>query len=105
RFLTAPAPLQSHPLPYTTLFRSGDLGANVFLPAGNYQLEVEILDGGASLGTSPRFDFQCVRLQLTIHKPKVIDPLETAIPDADRSEEHTSELQSLAYLVSRLLLE
>src|SRR2546425_7611128 len=26
-------------------------------------------------------------------------------PDADRSEEHTSELQSLAYLVCRLLLE
>src|SRR2546425_3949192 len=28
-----------------------------------------------------------------------------AIADADRSEEHTSELQSLAYLVCRLLLE
>src|SRR5205823_8468604 len=26
-------------------------------------------------------------------------------PDVDRSEEHTSELQSLAYLVCRLLLE
>src|SRR2546425_9773952 len=26
-------------------------------------------------------------------------------PDKDRSEEHTSELQSLAYLVCRLLLE
>src|SRR5205823_8721378 len=26
-------------------------------------------------------------------------------PDGDRSEEHTSELQSLAYLVCRLLLE
>src|SRR3989441_8838115 len=31
----------------------------------------------------------------------------SAVPDenADRSEEHTSELQSLAYLVCRLLLE
>src|SRR2546425_3999632 len=29
----------------------------------------------------------------------------TALVEADRSEEHTSELQSLAYLVCRLLLE
>src|SRR5205823_7910445 len=28
-----------------------------------------------------------------------------AVPEFDRSEEHTSELQSLAYLVCRLLLE
>src|SRR2546425_2645978 len=27
------------------------------------------------------------------------------VPDVERSEEHTSELQSLAYLVCRLLLE
>src|SRR2546425_12976568 len=30
---------------------------------------------------------------------------ETEVVQADRSEEHTSELQSLAYLVCRLLLE
>src|SRR2546425_4516090 len=30
---------------------------------------------------------------------------ETILPMASRSEEHTSELQSLAYLVCRLLLE
>src|SRR5229473_6964521 len=31
--------------------------------------------------------------------------LDAALAQADRSEEHTSELQSLAYLVCRLLLE
>src|SRR5205823_12843981 len=33
------------------------------------------------------------------------DALGDAMAGADRSEEHTSELQSLAYLVCRLLLE
>src|SRR5205823_5774245 len=33
------------------------------------------------------------------------DQLETLQPDVKRSEEHTSELQSLAYLVCRLLLD
>src|SRR3989441_5190270 len=32
-------------------------------------------------------------------------PLHMWLPDSLRSEEHTSELQSLAYLVCRLLLE
>src|SRR3989441_8058628 len=35
--------------------------------------------------------------------PAVVE--NTTCPDATRSEEHTSELQSLAYLVCRLLLE
>src|SRR2546425_3549715 len=34
----------------------------------------------------------------------MVDDLKSAEPD-DRSEEHTSELQSLAYIVCRLLLE
>src|SRR2546425_3658350 len=34
-----------------------------------------------------------------------IGPLPTAVAPRSRSEEHTSELQSLAYLVCRLLLE
>src|SRR2546425_8894396 len=36
------------------------------------------------------------------HLPGIVGP---AIAMPDRSEEHTSELQSLAYLVCRLLLE
>src|SRR2546425_9111372 len=35
----------------------------------------------------------------------LVDAAAPGCPDASRSEEHTSELQSLAYLVCRLLLE
>src|SRR5687767_15320520 len=38
-----------------------------------------------------------------VHKP--LHRLNVRMVDAARSEEHTSELQSLAYLVCRLLLE
>src|SRR2546425_7978513 len=45
-----------------------------------------------------------VRLRDSVNRRTVlIRPAHVA--DADRSEEHTSELQSLAYLVCRLLLE
>src|SRR2546425_7423658 len=48
--------------------------------------------------------------QLELHRLELADrPVELlalpAVGDAVRSEEHTSELQSLAYLVCRLLLE
>src|SRR3712207_7467123 len=44
------------------------------------------------------------RLQHEVHRPR---PLAELLPRdvADRSEEHTSELQSRQYLVCRLLLE
>src|SRR5712672_4607436 len=44
---------------------------------------------------------------LTIAQRKPLAPSSSATPAGDlcRSEEHTSELQSLAYLVCRLLLE
>src|SRR5205823_6991229 len=35
----------------------------------------------------------------------IMDEFQEVVHDQDRSEEHTSELQSLAYLVCRLLLE
>src|SRR5437016_7749990 len=71
-------PPRSTLFPYTTLFRS--TGA---CPA----------EGG------PRFFRATILDQL--HSP--IEPLATHV--ADRSEEHTSELQSLTNLVCRLLLE
>src|SRR2546423_11830004 len=40
-----------------------------------------------------------------IENPRVVDTGARSCPTAHRSEEHTSELQSLAYLVCRLLLE
>src|SRR5687767_15426391 len=78
--------------PYTTLFRSPWIGAlvtNCSMPrafaSGLVRMGTAVLHTSRGLGTSKYapFRFWC--------RP--------------RSEEHTSELQSLAYLVCRLLLE
>src|SRR2546423_5095407 len=75
-------PPRSTLFPYTTLFRS-----------------VAMLSGGARH-----------RLRRTVARPPAIARPQAAQPRRPavqlvRSEEHTSELQSLAYLVCRLLLE
>src|SRR2546425_2298781 len=73
-------PPRSTLFPYTTLFRSlGPGGAVAFSPDGK-----SVLAAGGNIARLWR-----------------IPP----IAEGDRSEEHTSELQSLAYLVCRLLLE
>src|SRR5687767_15481543 len=71
-------PPRSTLFPYTTLFRSGS-------------------DPAALLG-----DLQITRSPAT--QVELAGPL-TREHQMGRSEEHTSELQSLAYLVCRLLLE
>src|SRR2546425_7477421 len=83
-------PPRSTLFPYTTLFRS-------------HHIEVAPFD----LRNPPR----CIPLYAI--RPGLIQRLaagqilhQFALPDqVERSEEHTSELQSLAYLVCRLLLE
>src|SRR2546425_6254431 len=70
-------PPRSTLFPYTTLFRSGIFGVERLL--GLRLCHVRALDGQ---------DREAKTLQV-----------------GPRSEEHTSELQSLAYLVCRLLLE
>src|SRR2546425_7643889 len=75
-------PPRSTLFPYTTLFRSG----------------CGLWHRGADSGQSSRSD---------LPRPPG-GPAESptgARAEPDRSEEHTSELQSLAYLVCRLLLE
>src|SRR3989441_7947969 len=73
-------PPRSTLFPYTTLFRSG-----------SDRTRLDVLDGGEELA-----------LALELRD----DALDAPDPGVDaRSEEHTSELQSLAYLVCRLLLE
>src|SRR2546425_8171506 len=91
-------PPRSTLFPYTTLFRSVVIDmANDFVYPGGV-----IADAGG-------LDYQ-QRAQ------QIIEPLARLVAAArragvtvmyatDRSEEHTSELQSLAYLVCRLLLE
>src|SRR2546425_9412879 len=83
-------PPRSTLFPYTTLFRSA---------------REEVARRSLTHGMSVRE--LIVELLLEI---SATDPDEVRVPDAladvvERSEEHTSELQSLAYLVCRLLLE
>src|SRR2546425_1868810 len=75
-------PPRSTLFPYTTLFRS---------------MVGQVLERGVVEGVG-RHDPGVVVLFLEVELQEVLGEL-------DRSEEHTSELQSLAYLVCRLLLE
>src|SRR2546430_12140666 len=75
-------PPRSTLFPYTTLFRSSER-------KGEQQ---ELLEDLAAQG------FVRVRIDGRIHEME-------ALPQLDRSEEHTSELQSQSNLVCRLLLE
>src|SRR2546425_4016605 len=79
-------PPRSTLFPYTTLFRSSLLlsACGSTPQAAGVSDAKERPDGGSE---------QSRRVQTTVANQK------------DRSEEHTSELQSLAYLVCRLLLE
>src|SRR2546425_8400942 len=81
-FLMIRRPPRSTLFPYTTLFRS-----LLPLKPGEYQLKVNN----------------------SVHMGAVESATLTKCPTGgvlvNRSEEHTSELQSLAYLVCRLLLE
>src|SRR5687767_15206379 len=83
-------PPRSTLFPYTTLFRSARRGRN--------------LDGvpdprPSGLGPTER------GLRPSLDRPVRRNRSERLARLASRSEEHTSELQSLAYLVCRLLLE
>src|SRR5437870_7407905 len=81
-------PPRSTLFPYTTLFRSWGCQANC---------------GGLRLGQRAE-DRNDLRLQSHgLPGPRVIGIDDHA--DANRSEEHTSELQSRGHLVCRLLLE
>src|SRR5262249_60020204 len=96
-FLTIPPPPRSTLFPYTTLFRSSRRVAEFYEAEGRLATEHALLDdNGDGLGT-PADWFRSVRAV-----KKVADG---ASADGLRSEEHTSELQSLTNLVCRLLLE
>src|SRR2546423_9870419 len=82
-------PPRSTLFPYTTLFRSakGDPAFVVDRDPGDLTLS------GHSVNST------------TCHPRVIMCPEWFRLGDRMRSEEHTSELQSLAYLVCRLLLE
>src|SRR2546423_6276773 len=79
-------PPRSTLFPYTTLFRSIHVLRSIR----------DLPRVGVGLGA---------RLPGTFLQDDVGEPAHRADGSAQRSEEHTSELQSLAYLVCRLLLE
>src|SRR3712207_7304361 len=78
-------PPRSTLFPYTTLFRSAGVGEH--LPAA------AVLEEPLGQADDPHRDVALAVLQRQGQR------------GADRSEEHTSELQSRQYLVCRLLLE
>src|SRR5205823_12459837 len=93
-FFLLPPPPRPTLFPYTTLFRSAgharDPRRRPARGAARHRPALPDLLGGVRRGPCPaRRPHACPHL--------------TSVPK--RSEEHTSELQSLAYLVCRLLLE
>src|SRR3712207_7075905 len=80
-------PPRSTLFPYTTLFRS--------VPTAVGQRREVAREIDARAGSRDRPDG-------TVRLPRVVGVI---ADDGDRSEEHTSELQSRQYLVCRLLLE
>src|SRR2546425_7743413 len=84
-------PPRSTLFPYTTLFRSN--GAPPPAPALPEKVAYDF-----SL-QNPNCVFQLLKKHYSRYTPEMVERI------TGRSEEHTSELQSLAYLVCRLLLE
>src|SRR2546425_6864174 len=90
-------PPRSTLFPYTTLFRS-QIGADV----AHQLLLVDGADAAERVGFHVLVQqFIGIQFRAVGRKPEELDARRVH----PRSEEHTSELQSLAYLVCRLLLE
>src|SRR3712207_7690126 len=94
-------PPRSTLFPYTTLFRSDDPTGE--LPSGSRHPD-EPADVAAPVPRQRQWAIHARRTDL-----ELVFPREQLTADAlslvQRSEEHTSELQSRQYLVCRLLLE
>src|SRR3712207_8624482 len=87
-------PPRSTLFPYTTLFRSDAVLAKA--------LSIEHLDDGRVLRRALRREFQ---RRDPLGRRRDGGGTDGGVLRLDRSEEHTSELQSRQYLVCRLLLE
>src|SRR5205823_8724798 len=93
-------PPSSTLFPYTTLFRSYSL------PAAGHIIQLLLPVAAAfMLSQAQRTHVLAVQAYWPIQQPEEILLSLQQVARQVRSEEHTSELQSLAYLVCRLLLE
>src|SRR5687767_15564572 len=90
-------PPRSTLFPYTTLFRSIARGLQQPSEVGG---RLGVLDGRVEAAHLRGLVVEVDRALVAVHG-RDVDQRATYL----RSEEHTSELQSLAYLVCRLLLE
>src|SRR5205814_8622765 len=89
------------PFPYTTIFRSGHLSKKRVHQIGDHESD------GARLAGHER---ACRQIRAVVQLPHSLANSFTRMRELNyrpnlRSEEHTSELQSLRHLVCRLLLE
>src|SRR3712207_8929128 len=99
-FLMIRRPPRSTLFPYTTLFRSAN---GPWLSDRLQELGIDLAHV-TICGDRP----EDMEAQLAFMRDQGVDLVVTSGglgPTADRSEEHTSELQSRQYLVCRLLLE
>src|SRR3712207_8739763 len=90
-------PPRSTLFPYTTLFRSGMRRIREWR-----QRRAEARHHASAPEASATDFEEQLRVWRSIMGPERTEPFS---PEASRSEEHTSELQSRQYLVCRLLLE
>src|SRR5205085_5964076 len=100
-----PPPPAPTPFPYTTLFRSGrqragagPAGADGHADGGQLVLGLDDGEGPPVVGAGP------VLLEIFLGVLGQAARRGDRVPAQDRSEEHTSELQSQSNLVCRLLL-
>src|SRR5687767_15464433 len=91
-------PPRSTLFPYTTLFRSGE--TQTFRASGIFSAKMSHLGNSSRKIVHIGSILRSPELKMACRPEGLIQPFL-----GPRSEEHTSELQSLAYLVCRLLLE
>src|SRR5688500_19875999 len=95
-------PARSPPFPYTTLFRSRQLRQ----PANGRDVDLDTVEEQGGVGAAGVVVDTGARDGPVVVVVGVAVAVDVDVePSVDRSEEHTSELQSPCNLVCRLLLE